>query len=393
MRARESVGMGWLSAHGVATPLLKTYDEGALSQGSVELPQFDGPWIVKPDVSLGGKGNSGLVRKVDGAEELDQALRALIGSDVGGEPLKAVVAEQMIPGEEFYLSVAVDGELGAPVIRLALAGGVGFDADRDAQSLVGTFSEPFDRARVQVFADEVCEERGDPILAAAIGDVLYRLWDCFIQSEAVLLELNPVRWDGERIVAVGVALEFDETCSVAAEAFRPEGLEARRRSLTRREQEIAEADEKLGGPAMKFLELQGDVGLLVVGGGASLLAFDYLANHGADPACYVDYSPGAGVEKLTTLLTAGLTIPNVRGFIIGAAILSLMDCNTFAVAIVRALEESGVDPLKVPVVVRLGGPQEAEAHLMLAEVPGLVTLGRDQSIEDACGVLLERLEK
>lgn len=390
LRARESAGMEWLGSLGLTTPgytRLAKVDELA---GNVELAKIGPPWVVKPDISLGGKGSLGLVHVVNHPADLSAAVENLLNRTVLGSPIDAVIIEEAIPGEEFYLSVCFDGARRAPVIRLALQGGVGFDPAAAASVYVGSFMVPDADQSIRCFVEDVCGAH-HPALAAALGDLTNRLWAAFFASEAVLLELNPIRWDGRSLTPVGLALEFDDAGSPRSQPMRPVGLQSGPRPVSTAEQRISELDKRLGGPAMKFIELDGDVALLVVGGGASLLSFDQLSGAGVRPACYADYSPGAGLEKLVALLRAGLALPNLRGAIIGAAILSLMDCRTFAQGIARAIEESRLDTTAVPTVVRLAGTDELAARDILAPIPGLTLLGRESTLEDACQALVERI--
>lgn len=382
--------MTWLRSQGLSTPDFECFSRSDRLSDRPGVLQFGPPWVVKPDISLGGKGNRGLVRFASSAQEVEAAITTLFDQDVLGTEVSSVIVEEAVPGDEFYLSVALDGAKRAPMVRLALRGGVGFDAGTAGHVYLGSFTAAGAADQFQDFVDEVCGEANTP-LAVALEEMVSALWQCFFSSEAVLLELNPLKWDGQSLRPVGIALEFDEDAQLADGSTRPASLEQSSRPRTAAERDVVDLDKSLGGPSMKFIELDGDVALLVVGGGASLVAFDYLAARGIDPACYADYSPGAGLDKLVALLRAGLSRPGLKGAMIGAAILSLMDCRTFAEAIDCAIKESGYDPRRLPTVVRLAGSDEEQAHRLLSSIPGLLTVGRDTTIEEACQLLVDRL--
>lgn len=390
-RTRESVAIRWLDGLGIAVPRHAIVSEiDGLDEG---LP-FAPPYIAKPDVSLGGKGSRGLVRRCENLEELRLAVGDLLREHVAGVPVSAVVVEEVVEGDEIYLSVSMDERHG-PVLRLAGRGGVGFDAADAASVAPASFAPVLDRELQSLVAAAGID---DDALARQVKQVAEVLWRAFAASEATLLELNPIRWDGEDATAVGVALEFDDNARPAARAFWPmvdEGPESKLgRPPTERERHVAAVSAaQPGTPASSFIEIGGDVAMLVVGGGAGLVCFDRLRHHGLAPACIADHSPGAGELKLRALIEAGMAIPGVRGAIFGAVVISLADTVPYARALVDAVRAADVDLERFPVVVRLAGPNEDEAHRVLDTLPGLVAFGREATIEDACDALASLLQR
>ncbi len=388
-RTRESEAMTWLRGLGISVP------RHAVFTGSMDVEDgvpFDPPYVAKPDVSLGGKGERGLVRLCANREELGHAVRELLAEEVGGVPVSAVVVEEAVDGEEIYLSVSID-ERSGPVLRLAGRGGVGFDAADAATVAPASFAPVLDRElQALVGAAGLVDES----LIRQVKHAAEVLWRAFLVSEATLLELNPIRWDGRMATAVGAALEFDDNARASARAFWPivdEGPEARLgRPATPREAHVAAVSAmEPNTPASSFIEIGGDVAMLMVGGGAGLVSYDRLREHGLSPACIADHSPGAGELKLRALIDAGLAVPGVRGAIFGAVVISLADTVPYARALVDAVRGAGVNLETFPVVVRLAGPNEDEAHHVLESLPGLVVLGREVTIEGACDVLAELL--
>ena len=388
-RTRESEAMRWLSSIGVPVPEVTVVERADLDH--LRLP-FELPVVAKVDLSLGGKGSRGLVHRAETSDELRRALADLLDREVAGEPVTSVVVEEAVEGAEIYVSVSMDDVLG-PVVRLAGRGGVGFDATSAASVAPGCLEPLLDH-----HLQDLVERAGitDRALAARLRHIIEVLWRAFVASEATLLELNPVRWDGSRAVAVGVALEFDDNARPAARAFWPVVEDRLRSSVGRaptpRELAVAAASQAEPDlPAIAFVELKGDVASLVVGGGASLVCFDRLRSLGLWPACFADHSPGAGERKLQAIVEAGLRVPGVRGAVFGAVVISLADCAPYARALVQGVQAVGIDVEQVPIVARLAGPNEEEARKILAELPGLHVLGREATIEDACDLLAELL--
>jgi succinyl-CoA synthetase beta subunit len=379
--------MPWLREVGLATPeLLVVTDERDVV--TVE-PAFGPPWVVKPDIAGSGKGLAGLVHICKSRDELASAVAATLRS---GAP---AVVDEYVEGDECYLSITLDENARGAVVRVSGTGGVGFDAHEAAAVTVGLtygindrmVTELLDRAAVH-----------DPKLRTALTSALQVLWTAFCDAEAVLIEVNPFRWDGERLTAVGVAVEFDPHGHPAARALRPTLVDhdaALDRAPTPRELAVRAADAAEPNRAgVKFFELDGDVACMITGGGAGLLGLDYLTDLGIRPACYLDASPGAGSEKLQTLFGSALSVPGLRGVLFGGAVLSLADAREVAVEFVAAVERAGFDSTRVPTVIRLAGPNDAAAHALLRKrLPGALVLDRAASLEDACDLLLTAIEQ
>lgn len=387
-RATESAAMLWLHRLGVETPELIVVTDEQLSAS--DGPAFGPPWVVKPDIAGSGKGLAGLVHICRSRDELSTAVAATLRS---GAP---AVAEEYVEGAECYLSIALDETTRGAVVRANATGGVGFDAHQAAAATVG-LTEGLEDHVVAALLDEAAVH--DLRLRSAIAGALQVLWTAFCDAEAVLIEVNPFRWDGDRLVAVGVAVEFDPHGHPAAQALRPTPLvdpdAVLDRAPTPRELAVREADAAEPNRAgIKFFELDGDVACMITGGGAGLLGLDYLTDLGVRPACYLDASPGAGSEKLQTLFSSALSVPGLRGVLFGGAVLSLADARDVALEFVAAADRAGFDATRVPTVVRLAGPHEAEAHAVLKErLPGALVLDRAASLEDACDLLLSAMER
>lgn len=387
-RATESAAMPWLRRLGVTTPeLVVVTDEQILTPDE---PGFGPPWVVKPDIAGSGKGLAGLVHICRSRDELSSAVAATLRS---GAP---AVVEEYIDGDECYLSIALDETTRGAVVRVSTSGGVGFDAHQAAAVTVGLTQGLHDHLVVALLDRAAVH---DLQLRRALAHALQVLWTAFCAAEAVLIEVNPFRWDGQRLAAVGVAVEFDPHGHATAREFRPTPLvapeAAQDRAPTPREVAVHEADAAEPNRAgVKFFELDGDVACMITGGGAGLLGLDYLTDLGISPACYLDASPGAGSAKLQTLFSSALSVPGLRGVLFGGAVLSLADARDVALEFAAAADRAGFDSTRVPTVVRLAGPHEAEAHATLKErLPGALVLDRTASLEDACDLLRSAMER
>lgn len=396
VRALESAGMDWLHEWGVEVP--RTIRVVGEQNGHSVAEDMPGPWVVKPDIAMGGKGLKGLVRICETEVDLVRACHDLRGdSTLPGQPVPLLI-EEFVDGSEFYASIAFDEALRSAVVRLSSDGGVGFDANLDAAAIavdlgVGLLASDVN----QLLRDSGMNS--DPQVAKRLSVTLNRMWRAFVASEATLLEVNPFRVRAGLPIAVGIALEFDDNGTENAAALRPKILKGsehyRTSALTSREQAILDINRQMQGtPAVSFIELEGDISLLVSGGGAALLAMDRLHDIGLNAACYIDSSPGAAAEKLRAMLVAGMTVPNITAVLFGAAVISLDDVSRISHEFIEAYLAAGLDPLSIPVVARVAGPNEAAAHDMFRErMPHAIVMGRESTLEDACDAVLRELDQ
>jgi succinyl-CoA synthetase beta subunit/citryl-CoA synthetase large subunit len=162
------------------------------------------------------------------------------------------------------------------------------------------------------------------------------------------------------------------------------------RKPTKGELAVEEANRTLPGGAVRYTELDGEIGLLVGGGGASLLVHDMILARGGRPANHTDSSPGPITEKLKVMLREVLSNPKTRGLLLAYNRLQMARCDVKIEALADALRQSGTDPRRFPIVVRLVGPAEQRARDLAAEFPGIEYLDDDASLDDAVERIVAR---
>jgi succinyl-CoA synthetase beta subunit/citryl-CoA synthetase large subunit len=156
-----------------------------------------------------------------------------------------------------------------------------------------------------------------------------------------------------------------------------------------RERAVAEANRAHPGGDSRYVELDGDIGLLVAGGGAGLLQHDTIVDMGGRPANHSDMSPAPGTEKLEAVLDAVFTNPRARSLLIGYNYLQMAPCDRVAEALVNSVRRNRVDARAFPIVLRLVGPKEARAREIVAQVEGAIYLPHEATLADACRTIVE----
>ena len=114
----EADGKALLAENGIAIPhgVILTDSAGALPDG--------GPWIVKAQVPVGGRGHAGGIIRCNSSDDIRSALSTLLGARIKGHAVEACLVEQAVVGQEHYLAVMVDAASYGLRVIYAAHGGV-----------------------------------------------------------------------------------------------------------------------------------------------------------------------------------------------------------------------------------------------------------------------------
>ncbi len=355
--------------------------------------EFGAPVVVKAHVPAGRRGKAGAVRFASTAEECAEAAATMLGSAVAGFSVTEVYVEQRRTIEhELFLAFGLDAD-GAYAL-LSRTGGVDIEqahAGDDGAML---------RERVDVL-------RGLPAWVATelwlragvrgaqlreLAAVTSRLYDCFVATDAVTLEINPLAiCDGGRIECIGAMMAIDEQA-----AFRHPQLQARSlpgaRSSNPREERVHRANVEPGGGEAEYRELEGNIGLLVGGGGAGLYLHDTILDLGGRPANHCVTPPtSATTDKLRAVIEAILDNPRVQGLLVGFNYAQMARNDVRMEVLADVLRTRGIDTRRFPVVVRLFGGGEAKARALARDLDGLDYMAPGTTLYDAARRIVERV--
>jgi succinyl-CoA synthetase beta subunit len=332
-----------LRAYGIAVPahafLSIDDDHVAGACASVRFPVY-----LKPQVLQGRRGQSGWIRRceseADVAVQIGELRRAL-----GSTPCAGFLCEEAVPCVTEYLAgVDLDAQRGC--YRASFSSNGGADVS-------GAATWPI-----------VTEERIGQIPAPAhIRDVIFRLYDLVRSEDAISAEINPlvVRSDGSS-VALDAKIELDD-----AAIFRhPERerfctLSQTGKNLSERERAYLQLLENVGhrGTLGRYVELDGEIAVILSGGGASLVAMDALISAGGQPANYVEMSGNPDPASVYEASRIVFSKPGLKAVWIAGSFANFTNIQTTVNAALRAFQDSG---LGIPVVIRRDGPNAEAAR-------------------------------
>ena len=378
MKILEFEAKELLKSQGVLVPsgrLVASAEEAA-----VVAIDMGGPVVVKAQIPMARRLRAGGIRFAATSEGASAAARELLGSTLLGFPVDHVLVEEKIEAQtEVFLGVTYDAASRSAVLLGSRSGGTNVEA---AQAVVQeTFSvkDPLP----DHFGRDVLRDLGfgDQQLAS-LATTLAR---CFTDWDALILELNPVVSDPSgRWTALDAHLEIDDDA-----AYRQQELLTRlplstklsdtRSEFEREAARIDSADHR--GVAGRLIPFDGNLGLLIGGGGASLTTMDAVLDAGLKPANYCEIGGNPSVWKTKELTKLILSQPQVNKLAVIMNVVSNTRVDLVARGVIKGVLELGLDPRKTIAAFRIPGSWEHEGNAILRNY-GVEFLGRETSIDE-----------
>src|SRR5256885_5485899 len=268
------------------------------------------PVAVKAQVHTGGRGKAGGIKVAKSPAEAKAAAGAILGMDIKGLRVEKVYVERAADvASELYLGITLDRDRRRPVVMLSTVGGMDIEevaASRPEAIARGWPSPllgllPFE-ARSLVFAAGVAPAQRD-----AVADIARRLYRVYGETDATLVEINPLFVQKNGSVLAGDAkLDVDDNA-----LFRQTDL-AKLKEVSPNE----EAEEKARALGFSFVQLDGEVGIIGNGAGLVMATLDAVRNAGGHAANFLDVGGGAKEAVVKAALEIVPSNPRVRSVLI-----------------------------------------------------------------------------
>ncbi|MEY3445758.1 MAG: Succinyl-CoA ligase [ADP-forming] subunit beta [Pseudomonadota bacterium] len=350
-------------------------------QEAVEAAQkLGGPvWVVKAQIHAGGRGKGGgvkLARSIDEARKLAGEILGmqLITHQTGPEGQKVrrlLIEDGADIKKEYYVSAVTDRATQRVAFIVSSEGGMDIEgvAHDTPEKIVTEFVDPavgLTDAQAKMLSDSI----GVPAASTAqCMDVLQKVYKVYMDTDASLVEINPLILEGNgNIKAIDAKFNFD-----ANALFRHPEIVAYR-DLDEEDPAEVEASKF----DLAYISLGGDIGCLVNGAGLAMATMDTIKLFGAEPANFLDVGGGATPEKVTEAFKIMLKNPKVKAILVNI-FGGIMKCDTIATGVITACKATN---LSVPLVVRMKGTNEELGKKMLAE-SGLPIISADTMADAA----------
>jgi len=359
MNFEEHAAKPLLAKYGIAVPrgaLAKTPDEAA--QRAKEI----GAVVVKAQVPTGKRGKAGGIKPAATPDEAKDRAKTILGMEIAGHKVEEVLIEEQMPiARELYAAVLNDPDSKGPLVMFSTEGGMDIEEiavktpdkiRRKAVDIRHGFAQSDAKALVSGLGLGAAESKLCSALAALYG--------AYAAYDAELLEVNPlIVTRDDRVVALDCKFVMDDSAIIRHRDVADTGTPD---SLTE-----LEAMAKTVG--LKYIELDGNVGVLANGAGLTMTTMDVVRHYGGRPANFLEIG-GESYTKAKPALELLLSKPGIRSLVINF-------CGAFArtdvmtQGVIEAIE--ALKP-KLPIFFSVSGTGEEEAIRLLKERLGVTPL-------------------
>ena len=322
-----------------------------------------GRTVVKAQVKIGGRGKAGGVKLAENPDDAFEKAKAILGMDIKGHTVHKVMIAQAAPIEsEYYLAILLDRAARSFLVMASVSGGMDIEevAHKTPEKLARVHVNPNLGIDMET-ALEIVSKGGFPSdVAKGVAEVLIKLWETFVTSDATLVEVNPlVKTADGRIIALDGKVTLDDNA-----AFRHPDHEALIDHAATNPLEALAKEKDLN-----YVKLEGEVGVIGNGAGLVMSTLDVVAyageKYGVKPANFLDIGGGASAQVMADGLSIILGDPAVRSVFVNV-FGGITACDAVANGIVQALQLLG-DKATKPLVVRLDGNNVLEGRKILNE--------------------------
>jgi succinyl-CoA synthetase beta subunit len=335
--------------------------------------------VVKAQIHAGGRGKGGGVKLARSIDEVKQLATEILGMQLithqtgpAGQKVRRLLIEDGADiQKEYYISAVTDRASQRVAMIVSSEGGMDIEgvAHDTPEKIITEIVDPalgLTDAQAKKLSDAIGVPAGSTAQAA---EVLQKVYKCYMETDASLVEINPLILEGNGgIRALDAKFNFDSNA-----LFRHPEIVAYR-DLDEEDPAEIEASKF----DLAYISLDGNIGCLVNGAGLAMATMDTIKLFGAEPANFLDVGGGATPEKVTEAFKIMLKNPKVKAILVNI-FGGIMKCDTIATGVITACKATN---LNVPLVVRMKGTNEDLGKKMLKE-SGLPIISVDTMAEAA----------
>lgn len=252
-----------------------------------------------------------------------------------------------------YLSLTLDRAAGMPVYIYSPAGGMSIeDVAKETPELIFKYHvNPFTGPDVDELA-KAADNLGIPEQRSDLVFLMKSLYDCFIERDCDLVEINPLitTKDG-KVMAADSKVTVDSNA-----AFRQKELAEAEDATQQNEREAHAANYDLN-----YIHIGGNIGCLVNGAGLAMSTMDIIKLYGGEPANFLDVGGSADGEQMVEAIKLLNSDDEVKAIFVNI-FGGILRCDVLTQSILDAAKEVG---LTKPIVLRLKGTNSHIAKEML----------------------------
>lgn len=356
------------------------------------------PLMAKVQILKGGRGKAGGVKEIKDEDELLDFGKKIFKEGFLGRPVRGILLEKKLDVErEFYLGITID-ELEKRNCLLFTEGGMDVEEIAKSGMVLKFYVDPFTGLKSFLTKGFFAKANFKGRLLLDISEIAVKLYDLYIKMDAIMAEINPlILTRDKKFFCADSRIEIDDDALARQkgnlEKFNIPVREEKEREPTELEikaREIDQLDHR--GVAGRVVEFDGDIALIIGGGGASLTVFDAILRYGGKPANYCEIGGNPTVKKVQKLTELLLSKKGIRGVAVITNVLSNTRVDLVARGVIKGMLSKGIDPSRFPVVFRVPGSWEEEGFKIL-EKYGIKYFTREQTMDEAAKFIVELLKK
>lgn len=307
------------------------------------------PLVAKAQVLVGGRGKAGGIQFANNWEEARQWTVKILAMEIKGLKVhKVLLVEKLDFAKELYLSLVIDRSSRQILCMASAEGGVEIESVPD-DKVHRVLINPLVGLQPS-HARQLAARLGlAPEVAKQFQSMLPKLYRAFRESDAELLEINPLA-----VTKPGPLVAADAKVIINDPAlFRHGDLEVVEEEYTALERE-ARANN------IAFVQLPGRIGVIANGAGLTMATLDALQEFGGRAGVFLDLGGTDSPEQVTRAFRLmrkahpTVMLLNLFG--------GITKCDTVASGIKQVLDQEGI---AFPIVTRIKGTNAKEANEIL----------------------------
>jgi len=384
MRLLEHEAKTLLKGYGIPVP------SGRVVHSAEEIT-IERPSVLKAQIPAGGRKKAGGIVFAQTQKEAMQEGARIFGTNLRGYAVNGVLIEDRIEiQKEYFLAVTYDTTAKTGVVVFSAEGGI------EIEELAKTQPEKIVTERINLRKGFFEFQARNIGLAGGlrgkeltdVSGIIQRMVQLFLDCDATIVEINPLG-----VTAKGECVACDAHIDIEDEAlYRQKKLEEKygikkRESGAKKESEFEKKAREIDsldhrGVAGRMIEFDGDLGLIIGGGGASLTTFDAVRKNGGRPANYCEIGGNPSVLKVKELTKHLLSKPGVKKIAVIMNVVSNTRVDLVARGVIKGILEAGRDSSKTIAIFRIPGAWEDEGFKILRRY-GVEYCDRSVSIDEA----------
>ena len=342
------------------------------------------PVVLKAQIPSSGRMKAGGVKFAQTPDEAKKQAGVLLQTTINNFPVTNILLEEKLSIiSEIFLGITYDTDSRNGVVLGSVSGGINVEQSDKIARAIFSPQLPTPQYVGRQIALQLGYAGKDLLNLSRIITVLVT---CFIESDALLLEVNPIIMtsDHEWVIA-DVHMELDDDALFRQKELLQHvpfsnDIVLQTSDFEQLAKEIDSSDHR--GVAGRLVAFDGNLGMLMGGGGASMTIFDAVLNAGLNPANYCEIGGNPSVNKVKELTKLILKQPSVDKLAVIMNVVSNTRTDLVARGVIKGIVELGLIPKDVISVFRIPGSWEKEGYDILDNYK-VSYFGRETSIDEA----------